>query len=140
MHSIFHRLPGLFLRLSTAWLLLLVVAWPASAQAQFTYTTNNGTITIVQYTGPGGEVVIPDTINGLEVTTVGSQAFFQANSMTSLTFGANVRTIEQNAVFQCPALATVNIPQSVTNIGDGPFVDCKGLTTMSLAASNPFYV
>lgn len=139
MPSFFRRLAGHFLRLRTAWL-FLAGAWQVAAQAQFAYTTNNGTLTIVQYTGPGGDVVIPDTINGLKVSTVGSQAFFQANSMTSLTFGANVTTIEQNAVFQCPALATVIIPQSVTNIGDGPFVDCKGLTTISLTGSNPFYV
>ena len=35
-----------------------------TAQAQFTYTTNNGVITITGYTGPGGEVTVPDTITG----------------------------------------------------------------------------
>lgn len=124
---------------SPVWLLLALIA-PVGLQAQFNYTTNNGTITILQYTGPGGDVVIPDTINGLEVTSVGSQAFFQANTMTSLTFGTNVTTIQLNAVFQCPALTTVSIPQSVTNIGDGPFVDCKGLTTISLTGANAYYV
>lgn len=124
----------------TVWLLSAVAVVPVGLQAQFTFTTNNGTITIVQYTGTGGAVVIPDTTNGLKVTTVGSQAFYQANAMTSLTFGTNVTSILQNAVFQCPALAAVSIPQSVTNIGDGPFVDCKGLTTISLSGSNAFYV
>jgi hypothetical protein len=140
MTSIFCNALRLVLRLRTVWLLLLAAARPMGAQAQFTYTTNNGTITIVQYTGPGGAVVIPDMINGLEVTTVGTFAFFQANTMGSLTFGTNVTTIQLNAVFQCPALTTVIIPQSVTNIGDGPFVDCKGLTTISLTGSNAYYV
>lgn len=35
--------------------------------AQFDYETNNGTITITKYTGPGGNVIIPETINGLSV-------------------------------------------------------------------------
>ncbi len=140
MNSITCRLPGFLLHLRTVWLLLLLAAAPVGVQAQFNYTTNNGTLTIVQYTGPGGDVVIPDTINGLKVTSVGSQAFFQANTMTSLTFGTNMTTILLNAVFQCPALTTVTIPQSVTNIGNGPFVDCKGLTTISLTDSNAFYV
>lgn len=47
--------------------LLLLLALPAVAQAQFNYVTNNGTITITQYTGPGRSVVIPDTINGYPV-------------------------------------------------------------------------
>ena len=37
----------------------------------YTYTTNNGTITITGYTGPGGAVTIPGTINGLPVTSIG---------------------------------------------------------------------
>jgi hypothetical protein len=49
---------------------LLLLAAPA-AQAQFTYTTNNGTITITGYTGPGGAVTNPSAINGLAVTIVG---------------------------------------------------------------------
>ena len=131
-----------FVYLRAVWLLLLAAAvvWPAGVQAQFTYTTNSGTLTVVQYTGSGGAVVIPDIVSGLKVTAVGSQAFFQANAMTSLTFGTNVNTIMLNAVFQCPALAAVTIPQSVTNIGDGPFVDCKALTTISMTGTNAFYV
>ena len=140
MKSISCREWGFFLQVRTVWVLLLAMAGPMLAQAQYTYTTNNGTITIAQYTGPGGVVVIPDTINGLKVTAVGPEAFFQANTMSSLTFGTNMTTIQQNAVFQCPQLATVNIPQSVTNIGDGPFVDCKSLTTITLSGSNAFYV
>ncbi len=55
---------------------LLVLALITAVQAQdYTYTTNNGTITITQYTGPGGAVTIPDTINGLPVTSIGDQAF-----------------------------------------------------------------
>jgi hypothetical protein len=46
---------------------------PAVVQAQFTYTTNNGTITITKYTGPGGVVDIPATINGLPVTCIGGE-------------------------------------------------------------------
>jgi len=44
--------------------LLLLLALPAAVQAQFTFTTNNGTITITGYTGPGGDVTIPSWTNG----------------------------------------------------------------------------
>ena len=47
----------------------------ASLEAQFTYTTNNGTITITRYTGPVGAVTIPSTINGLPVTSHRGHAF-----------------------------------------------------------------
>jgi hypothetical protein len=56
-------------------LLLFLLALPSVVQAQFTYTTNNGTITITRYTGPGGDVIIPSTIDGLPVTSIGAGAF-----------------------------------------------------------------
>jgi len=43
------------------------------AVAQFTYTTNNGAITITGYTGSGGAVTIPSIINGYPVVTIGVQ-------------------------------------------------------------------
>lgn len=120
-------------------ILLMLLALPAAVQAQFNYTTNNNTITISQYTGAGGNVIIPDFINGLKVATVGSAAFFQIAGLTAVTFGTNVTTIAANAVFQCPNITSVLIPASVTNIGQGPFIDCKSLTTISVNPSNSFY-
>ncbi len=59
----------------TGMLLLLLLALPVVVQAQFDYTTINGTISILGYTGPGGAVTIPDTIDGLPVASIGSNAF-----------------------------------------------------------------
>jgi hypothetical protein len=56
--------------------LLLFLLLPAAIQAQdYTYTTNNGTITVTGYTGPGGAVTIPSEINGLPVTSIGHGPF-----------------------------------------------------------------
>ena len=118
----------------------MLLALPTMVQAQFNVTTNNGAITITQYTGSDFDVVIPDTINGLPVTTIGSDAFFQSENLTSVEIGTNVTTLAQNAFFQCFTLASVTIPASVTNIGLGPFFDCQSLTTISVSASNLFYV
>jgi len=44
---------------------LLVLALPRSCWAQFTFTNNNGAITITGYTGPGGDVTIPSIAGSL---------------------------------------------------------------------------
>src|SRR6266404_4365134 len=71
-------------------LALALLALPAVVQAQdFTYTTDNSTITITAYTGPGGDVTIPDTISGLPVTSIGYAAFGECTSLAAITVDTN---------------------------------------------------
>jgi hypothetical protein len=99
--------------LPLGWLLL---ALPAAGQDQFTYTTNNGGITITGYNGDGSVMVIPDTITGLPVTEIGDNAFRFNTTLTCITF-----------------------PNSVTNIGAGAFNYCTELTAINVETSNPAY-
>ncbi len=104
--------------LTSLCLTLWAVGLGSSVQAaDYTYTTNNGTITITGYTGPGGDVSIPDSITGLPVTTIRERVFSQ-----------------------CTNLISVIIPASITNIGgDSPFIDCPSLTAITVATNNPAY-
>src|SRR6186713_2537763 len=81
--------------------LLLLLTLPAAVQAQFNYTTNSGTIIITGYTGPGGAVVIPDTINGLPVTRIGENAFHEKTSLTIVTIPNRVTSIGRDAFRLC---------------------------------------
>ncbi|MGA2245333.1 MAG: leucine-rich repeat domain-containing protein [Verrucomicrobiota bacterium] len=120
-------------------LLLLLLAAPAIVQAQFSYTTNNdGTLNLAQYSGSAGSVVIPNTTNGLPVTSIGSVAFFENRSLTNLTIGTNVATIGGQA-FSYSSLAAVTIPPSVTNIAFGAFFNCNDLLAFTVNSNNPVY-
>src|ERR1039458_51423 len=87
--------------------LLLLMTLPAAVEAQFNYTTNNGAITITKYTGGGGAVTIPNLTNGLPVTSIGTNAFDQNTSVTSVTIGTNVTSIGDWAFYGCTSLASV---------------------------------
>jgi hypothetical protein len=63
---------------------LLLLAAPAAVQAQFAYMTNNGAITLTEYTGAGGAVVISNF-----VTSIGTEAFGTCTSLTSIYFNGN---------------------------------------------------
>lgn len=116
------------------------------------FVIENGVL--IQYTGPGGDVVIPDGI-----TAIGERAFFMREKVESVWIPEGVETIEGdtvgrnisgafsycinlkkvvlpeslrrigcNAFAVCKKLEEINIPQSVTKIGANCFLDCKALT------------
>jgi hypothetical protein len=121
-------------------LLLLLLTLPAVVQAQFNYTTYNGTITITGYYGPGGAVTIPYTINGLPVTSIGDSAFVSCTSLTSVTIPASVTSIGFGAFNSCTSLTSVTIPASVTSIGDAAFAGCLSLAAITVDVLNPAYI
>jgi len=87
----------------------------SGAYCQLLYETNNGAITITGHANAGsGAVVLPSTISGLPVTSIGSYAFQNATTLT-----------------------TITIPSSVTNIGYAAFVNCYGLTGVYFQGNAP---
>jgi hypothetical protein len=118
---------------------LLLLTLPAAVQAQFNYTTISGTITITGYTGPGGAVTIPDTINGLPVESIGDWAFSECISLTSVAIPDSVTTIGIEAFWGCTSLTSVMIGNSVTSIEGGAFWRCASLTAITVDTNNPFY-
>ncbi|MFZ0828789.1 MAG: leucine-rich repeat domain-containing protein [Verrucomicrobiia bacterium] len=114
--------------------LLLLSLLPAAVQAQFTYTTNNGAITITRYTGSSGAVTIPGTINGLPVTCIGSGAFALCG-LTNVIIPSSVTTLGSNVFYECYNLVNITISNGVTNIGDSAFFDCSSLTRITLPNS-----
>ena len=114
---------------------LLLLTVPAVGQAQFNYTTNDSTITITKYTGSGGAVTIPDTINGLPVTSIGDYAFEDCYGLTSVMIGTNVTNIGAGAFYWCNRLTSITIPNSVTSIGYDTFFWCKSLTSVTIPNS-----
>jgi len=110
---------------------------PLLSKAQFTFTTNNGAITITGYTGPGGGVTIPSTTNGYAVTAIGNNAFLNKPNLTSVTIPASVTNIGMTAFKGCSGLTSVTIPGSVTRIGLGAFGYCPFLSTAYFQGDAP---
>jgi hypothetical protein len=123
--------------ISASWILplLLLSLLPAVVQAQFTFTTNNGALTITGYTGPGGAVTIPSTTNALPVTGIGNNAFYSCYSLTSVTVPSSVTNIGRLAFFFCRNLTSITIPNSVTSIGYEAFDECILLTSVTIPDS-----
>jgi hypothetical protein len=138
--------------------LVLRLSVPAVVEAQFNFTTNNGTLTITGYTGPGGAVTVPSETNGYPVTTIaqdaflastmisivlpdsitnlGYEAFGYCSSLTSVAIDSGVsNNIGQYTFFNCTSLTNVIIPNTVTKLPVEMFPNCSGLATITIPAS-----
>src|SRR5258708_5088152 len=134
---------------------LVLCCLPPIAQAQFLLATNNGTITIMGYTGTNPTVVIPSTTNGLPVTSIGDFAQWDTfvrsvtipNSVTNIgvhalfspyltnaSIGNGVLRIGDLAFNSCAALQSVALPDSVTSLGTNAFGYCTAFTSAAIGA------
>jgi hypothetical protein len=126
-------LPRFQRRRCAGWILPgLLLALTSAAKAQYIYTTNDdGRITITGYTGSGGALTIPDTIDGRAVNSIGDNAFAGAG-LTSLTIPNSVSSIGDGAFADCTSLTSVTIPDTVTELGRQAFEFCSGMTNVTI--------
>ena len=115
--------------------LLSVIPAKADQFGDFTYTATAPVASVTGYTGAGGVVTIPETINGLSVTSIGLNAFRNKTSLTSVTIPGSVTSIGSYAFSGCTGLTSVTIPNSVTSIGSEAFRDCTGLISVTIPNS-----
>lgn len=90
----------------------------AMYRSDFVCTTNNGKLTVTGYTGAGGSITIPETINGLSVASILTDVFMYFDKSTVI---------------------SVTVPSGVTNIGSGAFTGCANLTGIQVSTNNSFF-
>ena len=86
-----------------------------------------------------GSVTIPErvTYDGAtySVTEIGTDAFRECISLTSVTIPNSVTEIGGSAFEKCISLTSVTIPNSVTKIGLQAFWNCGSLTSVNIPNS-----
>ena len=93
----------------------------------------DNTYGVSDYTGNGTHVVIPSTYKGLKVTSIGSFAFRNCSSLTSIVIPDSVTSIGDYAFRNCSSLTSVTIGSGVTSIGDYAFYSCSNLNAVYIS-------
>ena len=75
-------------------------------------------------------VIIPDS-----VTSVGNHAFYGCDSLTSVTIEDGVTSIGDWGFLYCSSLTSIIIGDGVTSIGNGAFCNCSSLTSITIPDS-----
>ena len=109
----------------------------------WTYTVLNGEASVgggsssppAVSASTSGAIVIPSTLGGRPVTSIGNSAFRDCNKLTSVTIPGGVTSIEAYAFSDCSRLMSVTIPDSATGIGEGSFKGCSRLLNVTIPDS-----
>jgi hypothetical protein len=116
-----------------------VVVAPAidNPASDFTYSLWNGGIAIWSYKGPGGTVQIPATIEGLPVTQILGDAFYNRRDVTSVILPEGVVSLHEGA-FTLSGITSITIPASVNNAYKA-FTYADSLQSINVAPGNAIY-
>ena len=114
------------------------------------YLIDNNTVEIISYEGNNSDVVIPSSIDGKTVVSIGEHAFYSKTiksivipdtvtticdsaflrcyNLTDIVFSNNLKSIGKNAFSDCEDLNTLKFPESIEEIGDYAFSGCYSIS------------
>lgn len=108
----------------------------ADVSGDFTYTDDGSSIKITDYPETAtGAVVVPATIAGKPVTTIGGLAFLNCTNITSVSLPSSVNLIEDQAFVNCSKMTSVNLPDGLPRLGYNTFAGCLALTGVTIPSS-----
>lgn len=105
---------------------------------------------LLNYTGNDSVISLPDNCLAgstvvKDVYHINDYAFYNCESLTSITLPDNVMTIGKHAFERCNGLKSITIPDSVTSIDKDAFFECDFLISVTVSDSvecignNAFY-
>ena len=98
---------------------------------------SDGTIEITKFISSTlMDIALPSTINGVRVTSIGKEAFYECENLTSVIIPESMISIGDSAFSNCMNLKEITIPESVTSIGNSAFYCCSSLRKIRILNCN----
>lgn len=89
--------------------------------SDFDYEEDDGTISIIGYSGQSEIVKIPEKIDGKKVTEIDDMAFYENTYIKEVELSDGIIEIGDSAFQNCKSLERIEIPKTVTEIGMNAF-------------------
>ncbi len=105
----------------------------------WTYTVSGSNAEITDASPVSAYLVIPSTLNGKTVTSIGANAFSGDPNLQRVDILAAVTSIGNSAFEECQSLKTVLLPSTLKSIGDYAFYGCSALITSSEESGSTYF-
>lgn len=122
--------------------LILSLAIALSCTGVFASAAGEGYLTLRAYDGfavvtsclstASGEIDIPATYNGVEVTQIGNSAFSGCTRVTKITVPSSVTKVGNSAFANCDKLETVIFEGDTCTFGTEAFYNCRSISELIL--------
>lgn len=104
-----------------------------TTEGYYTYEISNGEATITAVdSNISGKITVPTTLGNYPVTNIDEYAFYECDSITTVTISGEVVNIGANAFGYCDNLKSVIINAPVMKIEHGAFAYCEKLENIIL--------
>ena len=108
----------------------------ALTSGEFSYEIlDDETICVTAYTGSGGEVTVPQEIDGKTVTALGDELFWYMEEVTAISLPETLEYIGARVFQNCTSITEIKLPDSVTQIDDACFLGCSSLSKINVPSS-----
>ncbi len=99
------------------------------------YFLDKASGTITGFAGDPKNLVIPTTLGGYSVVSIGTGAFSGSHTLETLSIPDGISTVSANAFESCPNLKSVTIGATVSYIGSRAFADCPALSGITFTGT-----
>ena len=107
----------------------------ATKYEDFTFELVDGSYEVKAYLGYESNIIIPNAINGIPVTSIGNEAFKDNNTIETIELQNNISNIGDNAFMNMSALKELKIRGLISTFGSYVLKDTK-ITNISLVTGD----
>jgi hypothetical protein len=97
---------------------------------KFTVTPEGKVTRCIKEMGDSLDLIIPEVIDGISVTSIGWRVFFPSESLRSVVLPKTLESIGNYAFYECSNLQSLEFPEGLVSIGDSAFACCDGLKAL----------
>lgn len=118
----------LFCCLAFLCILLIPENVSAAVSGDYEYTVlDDGTAEITKYNGTEEDLVIPDSLDGHKVKSIGDDAFYHNEKLKNVTISNGVEQLNANSFSFCYNMENIQLPESLYFISYNVFYNCSSL-------------